>query len=254
VYADAVPTATALTQPAAENSDLLRTNATRLVGRLFSLSEPVTPASVAFDPNTTQETLQKYKDARAAYRKQGRDTLLPLAHDPVATVAAAAAIELLAAATVDERQAMRADLQAVAPTLQSNLNTPEVAVALLQLRGAPQAVAWLNDYAAHRPIPVKIDQIVQEVKLEPSADALSALESALVADAKFQDPNFTPKQSSLSNTLGLPVYDADTERMQQLLAAVFAIDPNRAAAIAGRAPPKLSARLKAFLSTRPKGT
>jgi hypothetical protein len=90
------------------------------------------------------------------------------------------------------------------------------------------------------------------VKSEPSPESLAALEAALLADPTFQDPHFEPRTSSLANTLKLPVYDADTERLQQMIAVIFALDPARAQSIAGRAPPKLSARLRAFLSSRPK--
>src|SRR5262249_5411436 len=187
-----------------------------------------------------------------AYRKHRSDTLLGLAHDPVPTVAAAAAIELLTVASVDERRALRPSLQAVAPTLEANLEVPGVAAALARLRGAPQVQGWLADYAAHKPIPMKVDELAQEVKMEPSPESLAALEAAIEADATFRDPQFEPKLSSVASTLRLPVYDADTERLQQMLAVIHSLDPARAEAIAGRASPKLSARLRAFLSSRPK--
>jgi hypothetical protein len=249
-YLEALPVATSIAQTAS-NPEGLRAGATRLVGRLYPLTEPVTPASVAFDPNATPDTIKKYKDAKLAWRKQGQDTLLALAQGPAVTVAAAAAIELLATATVDERRALRPSLQGVALALEAHAKVPDSAVALLQLRGTPQAIHWLGDYAAHRPIPVPVERLAQQVREEPSPEALTALESALVGDSTFKDPNFEPKLSSMANTLRLPVYDHDTERLQQMLAAVFAVDPARAQAIADKAPPKLSARLHAFLSNRP---
>jgi hypothetical protein len=249
---DALPIATRMAQNAQPNDVVLRTNATRLVGRLYPLTEPVTPASVAFDPNAKPETVQRYKDERSAYRKRGIDTLLALSHDPAPTVAAAAAIELLANTTAEERRALRPQLQSVEPTLEAALKIPEVAAALAELRGPPQVARWLADYAAHKPIPVKVDQLAEAVQAEPSPDSLAALESAIVADPTFRDPSFEPKTSAMANTLKLPVYDADTERLQQMLAAIHHADPARAQAIAERAPPKLSARLRAFLSTRPK--
>lgn len=251
-YREALPMVTRLAQNAEPRDDDLRTNATRLVGRLYPLSEPIMPASVAFDPNAKPETIQRYKAERAAHHQQGRDVLLALAHDPVPMVAAAAALELLTTATVEERRALRGPLAAVAPTLEASAHEPEVALALVRLQGPAQVERLLADYAAHRPIPVALEQLADEARREPTPGAAAALEAAIVGDAAYRDPHFEPKQSSLSGALRMPVYDADTERLQQLLSAVDAADHARAEAIAAKAPPKLSARLQSYLKSRPK--